>query len=232
MAPTLVILSDPICPWCYIGKRRLDQAGRERADPFRRIWRPFQLNPTMPPEGMDRRLYLERKFGGPEGAAQVYGAIAQTAAETGLDLNLNGIARTPSTLPAHRLLAFAEEKDAEALAQGAAPSAPTESRQDRVAEALFRLYFEENVDISDRSVLLQAAGEAGLDPAAAGARLDSVEGLEHVREHDAAARAAGVTGAPTFVLDGAQALPGALPKEAWLKIFAAVETARNAPSSA
>ncbi|MDJ1008076.1 MAG: DsbA family protein, partial [Paracoccaceae bacterium] len=104
----LDILSDPICPWCYIGKAQLDRALEAHPDhPLTVEWHPFQLNPDMPPEGMDRRSYLETKFGGKENAVRVYARIAQAAEAAGLMLNLEGIARTPNTIDAHRLIHWA-----------------------------------------------------------------------------------------------------------------------------
>ncbi|HHC29644.1 MAG TPA: DsbA family oxidoreductase, partial [Rhodobacterales bacterium] len=101
----LVIFSDPICPWCYIGKSRLGRALESRPDhPFEIEWHPFMLNPDMPPGGMERRAYLEAKFGGKEGAVQAYLPVIDAAEKSGLTLNLDAIARTPSTLDAHRLI--------------------------------------------------------------------------------------------------------------------------------
>jgi len=123
---TLEIISDPICPWCYIGKARLDQAIAETGlDPFEVSWRIFQLNPTMPPEGMDRQEYLQAKFGGPEGAERVYSHVRRTAAETGLELKFDAIGRTPNTFDAHRLIRWAG----------------TTGNQSAVVQQLFHRYF-------------------------------------------------------------------------------------------
>ncbi|MEO0914157.1 MAG: DsbA family oxidoreductase, partial [Pseudomonadota bacterium] len=111
---TLDIISDPICPWCYIGKTKLDAALNERPDfRFEIRWRPFQLNPDMPPEGMDRRAYLEQKFGGKEGALRVYGQIADAAEAAGLEIDFAAIKRTPNTIDAHRLIRWAEAEAAQ-----------------------------------------------------------------------------------------------------------------------
>ena len=145
----LDILSDPICPWCYLGKVRLDRALEARPDhPFAVEWHPFQLNPDMTPEGMDRRAYLEAKFGGKEGAVQAYLPLVEHAAASGVALNLDRIARTPNTLDAHRLIHWAG----------------LEGRQGAMVAALFRAYFREGRDIGDAGVLAALAGEAGLDP--------------------------------------------------------------------
>ncbi|MEL6335490.1 MAG: DsbA family oxidoreductase, partial [Pseudomonadota bacterium] len=144
----LDIVSDPICPWCYIGKTRLDRAiAAVGHDPFTPRWRMFRLNPDMPAEGMDRRAYLEAKFGGPDGAARVYGRIAEMAAADGMELDLDGITRTPQTLNAHRLIRWAENEGA----------------QTPVVDALFKAYFEEREDIGDPAVLTRIAGEHGMD---------------------------------------------------------------------
>ena len=155
---TLDIISDPICPWCYIGKAKLDDALASMPDhPFDIRWRPFRLNPDMPPEGMDRRSYLEGKFGGKEKARQVYDQIAQAAEAAGLDIDFSRIARTPSTVDAHRLIRWAR----------------TEGAQGRVVDALFHAYFEDGLDISDRSVLLDIAEAAELDRGVVAALLES-----------------------------------------------------------
>lgn len=200
-AISLVVISDPICPWCFIGKRRLDRALAARPDhPFAVEWRPFMLNPDMAPEGMDRRAYLEAKFGGPEGAAAVYGRIARTAGEDGLALDFDAIARTPSTLDAHRLIGWARESGADHA----------------MAEAIFAAYFQRGVDIGDRDALAALAPAAGLDPATVRRRLDGDADAEAVRREAAAAREAGVDGAPTFIIGGRRAVAGAQPTAFWL----------------
>ena len=134
----LDILSDPICPWCYIGKANLDRALEAHPDhPFVIEWHPFQLNPDMPPEGMDRRAYLEAKFGGREAAVQVYARIAEAAKAAGLSIAFDKIERTPNTLDAHRLIHWAG----------------VEGRQTAVVTRLFKAYFEAGQDIGDRDVL-------------------------------------------------------------------------------
>ncbi|MDB9708043.1 DsbA family oxidoreductase, partial [Planktotalea frisia] len=146
----LDIISDPICPWCYIGKTLLDRAlEAEPEHPFEIEWHPFQLNPDMPMEGMDRRAYLERKFGGKKAAVKVYGQIDQHARDVGLELDLGGIKRTPNTLNAHRLIHWAG----------------IEQRQSMVVSAMFRAYFKEGRDISDVEVLADLADTCGMDAA-------------------------------------------------------------------
>ncbi|MEL7345359.1 MAG: DsbA family oxidoreductase, partial [Pseudomonadota bacterium] len=144
------ILSDPICPWCYIGKTHLDRALAARPGHGLTIeWHPFQLNPEMSPEGVDRKAYLETKFGGPDGAAQVYGRIEEAAKSAGLEIHFDRIARTPNTIDAHRLIHWAGLED----------------RQHALKGALFVAYFEQGRDIGDKDTLAEIAGEVGMDAA-------------------------------------------------------------------
>ncbi|MDJ0638451.1 MAG: DsbA family oxidoreductase [Paracoccaceae bacterium] len=209
----LDILSDPICPWCYIGKTHLDRALEAHADhPFQIEWHPFQLNPEMAPEGMDRRAYLEGKFGGKAGADEVYGRIAETAKAAGLDLALDAIERTPNTLDAHRLIHWAG----------------LEGRQTFVVSRLFKAYFEEARDIGDHGVLLDIAEEAGLDRAMIERLLQSDADSENIRARDAHARERGVTGVPTFVVANQHVVPGAQPPELWEKVIEELTAQQNA----
>jgi len=200
----LDILSDPICPWCYIGKAFLDQALEKHPDhPFEIEWHPFQLNPDMPEGGMDRRTYLETKFGGKENAIAVYARIDEAAQAAGLDINWDAMATTPNTLDAHRLIHWAG----------------LEGRQTAVASALFRAYFREGRDIGDRAVLLDIAEAAGLDRAMTERLLQSGADVEEVRARDAHARDRGVTGVPTFVVATRHVVSGAQPPELWEQVI-------------
>lgn len=204
MKISLDIISDPICPWCLIGKTRLEQAFAERPNhPFAVVWRPFQLNPEMPPGGMDRRAYLERKFGGPDGAGRVYGAIEETAKAEGLDVRFDLIARTPNTLDAHRLIRWA------------APG----PQQDAAVDALFDRYFFKGADIGAASVLAEIAGEIGLDAEAVAAALASDADREAVQHEDQTARRAGVGGAPTFLINGKHVVSGAQDAALWVRVI-------------
>lgn len=203
----LDIISDPICPWCYIGKTQLDRALEAHPDhPFQVEWHPFQLNPDMPREGMDRRTYLETKFGGREQAVSVYARIAEAAEAAGLDIDLAAIERTPNTLDAHRLIHWAG----------------VEGRQTAVVSALFRAYFKEGRDIGDPEVLADIADEAGLDAALIHRLLASDADLDDIRARDAWAREHGVTGVPTFVVAQRHAVPGAQPPELWARVIAEI----------
>lgn len=200
----LVIFSDPICPWCYIGKARLDRALEARPlHPFEVEWHPFMLNPDMPPGGLDRRAYLEAKFGGKQGAVQAYMPVVEEAARSGLTLNLDAIARTPSTLDAHRLIHWAG----------------LEGRQTPVVSALFRAYFVEGRDIGAHAVLIEIAQTMGMDAAMVARLLASGADADDIRARDADARARGVRAVPTFVVATSHVVPGAQPTELWLDVI-------------
>lgn len=204
------ILSDPICPWCYIAKARLDRALAARpSHPLRFFWRPFQLNPDMPTDGMDRRAYLERKFGGPDGAARVYGAIEATARDENLPVDFAAIARTPSTLDAHRVIRWAGEADPDAVAE----------LQGALHDRLFLAYFCEARDISDRALLSELAGEIGLDADDVSTRLAGDHDRHAVAAEDGAARRAGVSGAPTFLVNARYVVPGAQDTSFWMRVI-------------
>jgi len=200
----LDIISDPICPWCYIGKTQLDQALAERPNhPFTIQWHPFQLNPDMPREGMDRRAYLEAKFGGQEGAVQAYLPVVEKAKEVGLDINFEGIDRTPNTLDAHRMIHWAGIED----------------RQMAMSVALFKAYFEEGRDIGDRDVLADLADGLEMDAALVRRLLDSDADEAEILERDKQFREMGITSVPTFIVNGQHAVPGAQPPELWIKVI-------------
>lgn len=200
----LDILSDPICPWCYIGKANLDRALGQRPDhPFAIEWHPFQLNPDMPPDGMERRAYLEAKFGGRDGAVRAYAPVVEAAEAAGLSINFEGIERTPNTLDAHRLIHWAG----------------LEGRQTAAVAALFRAYFVEGRDIGDHAVLLDIAGGIGLDRAMTERLLASDADADDIRARDAHARSRGVTGVPTFVIANQHVVVGAQPPDLWLQVI-------------
>jgi predicted DsbA family dithiol-disulfide isomerase len=200
----LDIISDPICPWCYIGKAQLDRALEAEPDhPFEIEWHPFQLNPEMPAEGMDRHAYLEAKFGGPEKAAEVYATIAEHAEAAGLEIDWSRIERTPNTLDAHRLIHWAG----------------IEGCQTAVVSALFRAYFREGRDIGDPEVLADIADARGMDASVVLRLLASDADREEIAARDKAARDMGVTGVPTFIVARQHAVPGAQPTELWRKVI-------------
>ncbi len=205
---TLDILSDPICPWCYIGKAKLDAALGEAPQAGLDIhWRVYQLNPDMPDEGMDRRAYLENKFGGPEGARNVYGRIEQAVRDAGLPLDFSKIERTPNTLDAHRLIRWAR----------------TTGRQNDVVDALFAAYFVNGVDIGDREALIAIGAKQGMDEDLMRRLYAEDADRALLLNEDALAREMGVTGVPCFVLDETYALVGAQEKSTWRDVFSRLE---------
>ncbi|MGB3313584.1 MAG: DsbA family oxidoreductase [Albidovulum sp.] len=200
----LDILSDIACPWCYVGKAYLDRALEAHANhPFTIEWHPFQLNPEMPKEGMDRRAYMEAKFGGKEGAVRAYAPLIQHAEQAGVELNLDKIAKTPNTLDAHRLIHWAG----------------LEGRQTPMVAALFRALWRDGRDVGDADVLADIAGEVGLDRAMMRRLLEGDGDAEDIRARDAHARERGVTGVPTFVIANQHVLQGAQPTETWGKVI-------------
>lgn len=200
----LDIFSDPICPWCYIGKARLDFALESRPDhPFRVEWHPFQLNPEMPPEGMDRRDYLEAKFGGQQGAVKAYMPVIEEAAASGVEINLEAIKRTPNTINAHRLIHWAG----------------LETKQNAVVDRLFRAYFVEGRDIGDTDVLVDIAEAAGMDRDMVARLLASDADGSDLLARDMDARKKGVQSVPTFVIANQHVVPGAQPITLWQEVI-------------
>lgn len=200
----LDIFSDPICPWCYIGKARLDRALEQRPDhPFTIEWHPFQLNPEMPRAGMDRRAYLEAKFGGKEGAVKAYMPVVEHAKQAGLEIDFEAITRTPNTLDAHRLIHWAG----------------IEGKQTFVVSALFKAYFVTGADIGDPEVLADIADSADMDASVVQRLLASDADVQEVRDRDATAREMGITSVPTFLVGRAHAVPGAQPTDLWVKVM-------------
>jgi predicted DsbA family dithiol-disulfide isomerase len=200
----LDILSDPICPWCLIGKTRLEKSLAEIPNhPFVIEWHPFQLNPDMPQDGMDRRTYLETKFGGKERAVKVYSEIDQHAREEGLDLDFGAIQRTPNTINAHRLIHWAG----------------IEQKQDEMVNALFDAYFKEGRDIGDDEVLCDLADGIGMDAAVVAKLLKSDADADMIRQRDAHSRQMGVNSVPTFIVDNRHAVPGAQPADLWVNVI-------------
>lgn len=200
----LDIMSDPICPWCYIGKANFDRALEQRPDhPFTITWHPFQLNPDMPAHGMDRREYLEAKFGGKEGAVRAYAPVVEHAEKVGLEMNLDAIQKTPNTLDAHRLIHWAG----------------IEQVQGKVVDALFKAYFVDGRDIGDQDVLADIADSSGMDASVVLRLLATEEDRRDIIDRDAAARGMGVNSVPTFIVASQHAVPGAQPTELWLKVM-------------
>jgi len=206
------IVSDAICPWCYIGRRQLERALAALAAEdlhFSVHWNPFQLNPDMPKEGRDRAAYRAWKFGGAERAAAGDVRVTEAAASVGLEFRSDLMLRTPNTLNAHRLVWFAGQQGPARLG----------GPQDTVMQAIFTAYFTQGHDIGDTAVLADCAGEAGLDREEAARFLAGDVAAREMIAADQAARETGVNGVPSFFLDGYTLFSGAIPAEAMADAF-------------
>jgi predicted DsbA family dithiol-disulfide isomerase len=192
------VISDAICPWCWIGKRQLERALAMLDQPFTIHWRPYQLNPDMPAEGVERAAYRAAKFGSMERGAELDANVAQAGRAVGLEFRHDRMLRTPNTIAAHRLIRWAGE------------------RQNDMAEALFQAYFHDGQDIGDHTTLAAIAATLGLDAADF---LASAEGDAEVRAEDAHFRRIGINGVPSFALDGQVMFSGAYPAEHMAQVF-------------
>ena len=198
------IYSDTICPWCFIGKRRLERALAERPEAAPAVtWRAFQLNPEMPAPGMDRRTYLQLKFGGPENAKQVYDRVREAGRQEQIPFAFEAIARTPNTIASHRLVRQAQRI----------------GRAEPMIQGLFDAYFLNGRDIGDPAILTEVAVGAGFEAAEIEAFLKSDEGAAEVRAEDARAREIGIQGVPTFIFNDHYVLSGAHPPEVLLQLI-------------
>ncbi|SPP64525.1 DsbA family oxidoreductase [Nitrospira lenta] len=202
------IYSDVVCPWCYVGKRRLERALMEFDGDTRITWRPFQLNPTLPEDGMDRTAYLEAKFGSREAFRRLEEQVLAAGSAEQIPFAFDKIARTPKTFLAHRLIWFAER----------------EGRQDAVVDSLFRGYFEEGADIGGISVLVDLAGRAGLDRESVARMLQSDEGAAEVKAEEATGRTLGIRGVPYFIMNGTSAISGAQPSDRFVEALKQVQS--------
>ncbi|VCU58620.1 2-hydroxychromene-2-carboxylate isomerase/DsbA-like thioredoxin domain [Tritonibacter mobilis] len=211
----LDILSDPICPWCYIGKTHLDRALADAPDhPFVVEWHPFQLNPDMPEGGMDRRTYLETKFGGKDNAVKVYAQIADHAREAGVEINFEAMQRTPNTIDAHRLIHWAG----------------LEAKQSAIVDALFQAYFVDGKDIGDTNVLADLAEHVGMERAVVEKLLEGDSDIEEIRSRDAHSRKMGVNSVPTFIIANQHVVPGAQQPELWAQVIADIRSQLSEPA--
>jgi predicted DsbA family dithiol-disulfide isomerase len=193
---SIEIYSDVICPWCYIGKRRLERALEHLGDAVKTqvVWRPFQLNPTMPNEGMERMAYLEAKFGNLESFRPIEEQVLEAGASEGISFAFEKIDRTPNTFLAHRLIWYGGR-------QGV---------QDAVVNALFRGYFEEGIDIGSVPALMRLSERAGLD---AEPLLRSDDGTAEVKAEEVDGHRLGIRAVPYFVMNRAYGISGAQPAE-------------------
>ena len=202
MPPLIIdVVSDVVCPWCYLGKRRLEAALKQSGDAQIR-WRPFQLDPTIPPEGLDRKAYMRAKFGDGPRLAEAHARLTALGAEVGIAFDFEAIRRAPNTLDAHRLIRFASQ----AGLAGAV-------KERRLAD-----YFVRGRDIGDRAVLNAAARDCGLGDVAA--RLASAEGADEVRQEIAEAQRMGVEGVPFFIFAGKYAMSGAQSEDVFAEALA------------
>lgn len=195
MALTIEVISDGICPWCFVGKRRMEKALKAVEGRYETqvTWRPFELNPNMPKEGMDRRTYRTAKFGSWEKSLALDAQVAAVGATEGIPFAFDRIQRTPNTFDAHRLIWLANR----------------EAIQDAIAEALFRSYFTEGLDISDRRVLIDIASTTGLSSAQVEHFLESNDGVAEVQQEEAEVRQLGISGVPFFVINKQYGISGA-----------------------
>lgn len=204
----LDVISDVICPWCFIGKRNLDAALTQLRDVrINLMWRPYQLDPKTPPEGYDRETQMQRKFG-PDGAKQIYKNIMSAAQGTGINFAFDKITRTPNTLNAHRLIRWA---------------ASTQQQHD-IAEALFVAYFEKGLDIGDVKILLEIAAAYDMDTQLLADLFASDTDIDTTRNDDAAARDLGIAGVPAFLAGGKFVLSGAQEPAYLLKFIAKAQS--------
>ena len=199
----LDIFSDPVCPWCYIGKANLDRALEAHADhPFRIEWHPFQLNPDMPAEGVDKHDYLAAKFG-EDRLVQMHLRLKEASRAAGAEIDPDTPRRMPNTLDAHRLIHWAG----------------LEGRQTAVVSAIMRAYWREGRDIGNAGVLADIAAAAGMDRAVTARLLASDADADDIRARDADARAKGVSAVPTFLIAQQYVVSGAPPPDVWSRVI-------------
>lgn len=199
----LDIFSDPVCPWCYIGKANLDRALEAHADhPFRIEWHPFQLNPDMPAEGVDKHDYLAAKFG-EDRLVQMHLRLKEASRAAGAEIDPDTPRRMPNTLDAHRLIHWAG----------------LEGRQTAVVSAIMRAYWREGRDIGNAGVLADIAAAAGMDRAVTARLLANDADADDIRARDADARAKGVSAVPTFLIAQQYVVSGAQPPEVWGRVI-------------
>jgi predicted DsbA family dithiol-disulfide isomerase len=218
---TIDIVSDVVCPWCYLGEKRLEQALEVEAGPVAVRWRPYQLDPTIPAGGLDRAEYMAKKFGASGRLQSVHENLTRLGAEVGLPFAFDKITRSPNTLDAHRLIRWAASAGV----------------QSRVADRLFEAYFVEGRDIGDRVVLTEIAAECGLDADLVERLLAEGADSELVRQEVEQAQAMGVSGVPFFIFAGRLGVPGAQEPSVLRQAMAEArqamaESAREAPTRA
>ena len=202
---TVDVISDVICPWCYIGKRRLEKAiaALDGQHEVQVHWHPFQLNPAMPKEGISRKEYRTRKFGSWERSLELDAKVIAVGESEGIHFDFDKTERTPNTVDAHRLIWFAGQNDC----------------QDAVVEALFRAYFTDGKDIGNRQTLIDVAAEGGVNRQASEAMLNSDEGIDVISNGREMSQQHEVTGVPFFIINQKIALSGAQEPDTFLDAF-------------
>ncbi|HEY1453393.1 MAG TPA: DsbA family oxidoreductase [Roseiarcus sp.] len=212
---TIDIVSDVVCPWCYLGEKRLEAALAEAPQQVALRWRPYQLDPTIPAGGLDRAEYMAKKFGKSGGLQTVHDNLVRLGAEVGLPFAFDKIKRAPNTLDAHRVIRWANSAGS----------------QGKVVERLFKAYFVEGRDIGDRGVLIDIAGECGLDPKLVETLLAEGADADLVRDEIAEAQAIGVSGVPFFIFAGRVGVPGAQEPSVLVRAMAQARQAMNEPAN-
>jgi predicted DsbA family dithiol-disulfide isomerase len=209
---TIDVVSDVVCPWCFIGKRRLEKALALKPDiPVEVRFHPYFLNPWVPREGMGRDDYLTTKFGSPEKYKAIAGRVAAAAAAEGLTYAVDKMKRQPNTLDCHRLILWAQSA-------GHAP---------QMKQRLMDLYFTEGADLSDRETLVRAAADVGMDAERTREMLASDVDVERIEREAASAKDAGIDGVPTFILGGVAAVTGAQSPEVLANAIEQIATNRE-----
>src|SRR5271156_3575146 len=212
---TIDIVSDVVCPWCYLGEKRLEAALAEAPQPVAVRWRPYQLDPTIPDGGLDRAEYMAKKFGAGGRLKTAHDNLTRLGAEVGLPFAFDKIKRSPNTLDAHRLIRWANSAGV----------------QGRVVDRLFKAYFVEGRDIGDRAVLTGIADECGLDARLVEKLLAEGADIDLVREEIAQAQAIGVSGVPFFIFADRLGVPGAQDPSVLIGAMAQARQAMKAPVS-
>jgi predicted DsbA family dithiol-disulfide isomerase len=210
----ITVYSDVICPWCYVGKRRLEAALASPGMPvgIEFTWRPFELNPDMPAEGVERKVYRAHKFGAAR-SAQLDVQMASTGREVGIEFAFDRMQRTPNTRLAHRLIWEADRQN----------------RQDAVVERLFHGYFEEGLDIGRADVLESIAAESGLEEAGVNRALAGADSLEAVTRLEQQGYGMGIQGVPFFILLARYSISGAQPPEFWREALPKIAAEASEP---
>jgi len=214
------IISDVVCPWCYIGKRNLEKAlslyeaensgavqGSDEKT-LRITWHPFQLNPHLPADGIPRDEYTSSKFGGPDRAREIYARVASAGAQAGINFRFDEIGRQPNTIAAHQLILLSVDSDA----------------QDSVVESLFKGYFLEGRDLTDHETLLELAERGGVNREDGESCLRNEEMRSEIEKQDRHARSLGVEGVPFFIFNQKLAVSGAQPPDVLVRAMTQAES--------